>query len=79
MNMWVGLQHNICCMGYHFAGSWVYVWFGFWVFVEVKTESSLMEFGVQFEVVIAIHGIAWANALEHQRGYRICRVYPIFG
>lgn len=28
---------------------------------------------------IAIHGIAWANALEHQRGYRICRVYPIFG
>lgn len=47
--------------------------------MEVKTESSLMEFGVQFEVVIAIHGIAWANTLKHQRGYRICRVYPIFG
>lgn len=33
--------------------------FGFWVFVKVKTESSLMESGIQFEV-IAVHGTAWA-------------------
>lgn len=45
--------------------------FGFWVFVKVKTESTLMEYGIQFEVFHTWY--CMGNVVEHQRGYWICR------
>lgn len=28
LNLWGVLQHELYCIGSHFAGSWLYVWFG---------------------------------------------------
>lgn len=45
--------------------------FGFWVFVKVKRQSTLMEYGIQFEVFHTWYRMG--NVVEHQHGYRICR------